>query len=80
MTVTNDQLASVLKAAETLLGARQDSMDTVDEWAALARAVATCTGRKTGEFLTAKDLRHLIEYDVAWNEDTDGALPIGDGG
>jgi hypothetical protein len=79
MTGTQAQLEAVLKAAHDLLGARQDSMDTIDEWAALARAVAACAGRTTVEYLTKRDIEHVREYGAAWDEATDGPLPADDG-
>ena len=56
MNSTTDQLSAVLAAAEKVLGARQDQMLTIQEWTALARAVAVCTGRKTANLLTERDL------------------------
>lgn len=76
MTATQAQLQAVLAAAEYLLGARQDQMLTVEEWAALARAVAACTGRKTADLLTQRDLEQVVEAPpVAWDEAVDGPLP-----
>jgi len=80
MTATQQQLQAVLDAAQTLLGHRQDCMDTVQEWAALARAVATCTGRKTADLLTPRDLEQVAEYRVAWDEAVDGPLPADEDG
>ena len=76
MPATQAQLEAVRSAAEELLGARQDHMDTVEEWAALARAVAACTGRKTRDYLTPRDLRDAATPPrLAWDEAVDGALP-----
>lgn len=75
MTATQTQLEAVLNAAQTLLGHRQDSMDTVEEWAALARAVASCAGRKTADLLTPRDLEQVVEHEVPWDGATDGPLP-----
>ena len=72
MAAIPQQLQAVLDAASTLLGARQDSMDTIDEWVALARAVAACTGRKTADLLTQRDLEQVAEYRVAWDVAVDG--------
>jgi len=70
------QLEAVLQAALYLLGARQDQMLTIEEWADLARAVAACQGRKTADYLTDRDLEDIAErYALEWDEATDGALP-----
>ena len=70
------QLDAVLQAALYLLGARQDRMVTIEEWADLARAVASCQERKTAEYLTDNDLEDIAErYALEWHEATDGALP-----
>jgi len=70
------QLEAVLQAAVYLLGARQDQMLTIEEWTGLARAVATCQGRKTAEYLTDRDLDDIAErYALEWDEATDGPLP-----
>jgi len=76
VTATPAQLENALQAALYLLGARQDQMLTIEEWADLARAVAACQGRKTADYLTEHDLEDIAErYAVDWNEGTDGALP-----
>ncbi len=78
MQATHAQLEAVLAAANHLLGARQDQMLTVEEWADLARAVAACTGRKTADLLIERDLEDATEYGLAWDEATDGPLPVND--
>lgn len=80
MTATQAHLEAVLKAAEYLLGARQDQMLTIEEWVNLARAVAAANGRKTAEWLTERDVEDIAEgnasgWDLAWNEEIDGPLP-----
>jgi hypothetical protein len=81
MTAANDheaQLGAVLQAALSLLGARQDRMLTIDEWAELARAVARCQGRTTVEYLADRDLEDLAErYGDEWDAAADGPLPTG---
>ncbi|MFM9994947.1 MAG: hypothetical protein ACKVU4_04000 [Phycisphaerales bacterium] len=78
-TPTQTQLEAVLQAALYLLGARQDQMLTIEEWANLARAVAACQDRKTAEYLTEHDLDDIAErYALEWDEATDGALPTFD--
>jgi hypothetical protein len=73
---TSTQLEAVVSAANALLGARQDQMVTVEEWANLARAVAVCTGRKTADLLTERDLEQAAEDPpLPWNEAIDGPLP-----
>jgi hypothetical protein len=75
-TPTHTQLEAVLHAALYLLGARQDQMLTLEEWTDLARAVAACQERKTGEYLTEHDLEDIAErYALEWDEATDGPLP-----
>lgn len=59
---THDRLRAVLDAASALLGARQDEMCTIDEWAALARAVADCTGRAPRDLLTERDIEDAATY------------------
>jgi len=77
MTATQSQLEAVLKAAEFLLGARQDQMLTIEEWVDLARAVAAANGRTTAEWLTERDLEDIAgPLDVEWDEAADGRLPI----
>lgn len=76
MPATIPQLEAVLSAAGHLLGARQDQMVTVEEWANLARAVAACTGRRTADLLTERDLEQAAEDPpLPWNEAVDGPLP-----
>jgi hypothetical protein len=73
---TIDQLKAVLNAAEYLLGARQDRMLTLDEWADLARAVAACTGRKTADLFSEGDLADIAErVSFGWDPEIDGPLP-----
>mgnify|MGYP000742292791 CR=1 FL=1 len=80
MTATQAQLEAVLTAATYLLGARQDQMVTVEEWADLARAVAACSGRKTADLLTERDLEEVADYPpLPWDEAVDGPLPKADG-
>lgn len=75
-TPTQTQLEAVLQAALYLLGARQDQMLTLEEWTDLARAVAACQERNTGEYLTEHDLEDIAErYALEWDEATDGPLP-----
>ena len=70
------QLEAVLQAALYLLGARQDQMLTIEEWADLARAVAACQERKTADYLTEHDLEDIAErYALEWDEAVDGPLP-----
>ena len=76
MNATTAQLEAVLSAAQHVLGARQDEMLTVEEWAGLARAVAACTGRKAADLLTPRDLEQAADYDLAWDQAVDG--PLGD--
>ena len=76
MPATHAQLEAVLIAAADVLGGRQDRMLGLEEWAALARAVAACNGVKTADLLTERDLddiADLISFD--WNENIDGPLP-----
>ena len=81
MQATPTQLEAVLTAANYLLGARQDQMVTVEEWADLARAVAACSGRKTADLLTQRDLEQVAEYPpLPWEKAVDGPLPRGDEG
>jgi len=80
MTATHAQLEAVLAAAKRLLGARQDQMATVEEWADLARAVAACTGGRTADLLTERDLEQIAEEPpLPWDEAVDGPLPESDG-
>ena len=70
------RLEAVLQAALYVLGARQDRMLTIEEWADLARAVAACQERKTVDYLTEDDLEDIAErYALEWDEATDGPLP-----
>ncbi|MCE7974821.1 MAG: hypothetical protein DYG92_10960 [Leptolyngbya sp. PLA1] len=76
MTATHARLEVVLAAAKRLLGARQDQMVTVEEWAGLARAVAACTGGRTADLLTERDLEQIAEEPpLPWDEAVDGPLP-----
>ena len=75
MTTKPEQLEAVLKAALNVLGARRDHMETIDEWIAVARAVAAANGCKTRDLLTERDLDHVREYEMEWDEATDGPLP-----
>lgn len=59
MTATPQQLQAVLTAALDLLGARQDQMITIQDWLALAQAVAVATGRRRVDLLTDRDLEYL---------------------
>jgi len=73
---TQAQLEAVLQAALYILGARQDKMVTVEEWADLARAVAACTGGRTADLLTERDLEQIAEEPpLPWDEVVDGPLP-----
>ncbi|MCC6677875.1 MAG: hypothetical protein IT436_12080 [Phycisphaerales bacterium] len=66
----------LLDAAERLLRARQDDMLTVEEWTALARAVAARTGRRTADLLTPRDLEEVAgDPPLPWDEAVDGPLP-----
>lgn len=56
MPATQPQLEAVVTAATELLGARQDQVVTPDEWIALAKAVAACTGGNHLDLLTDRDL------------------------
>ena len=75
MTTTPEQLEAVLEAALNVLGARRDHMDTIDEWLALARACAVANGTTTASLLTERDLEQVVEYEMEWDEATDGPLP-----
>lgn len=70
-----DRLRSVLNAALNLLSARVDHMATIEEWAALARAVAACQGTKTSAYLTEQDLEQAARYEPDWDPERDGPLP-----
>jgi hypothetical protein len=78
MPATPAQLEAVVSSAKFLLGARQDEMVTLDEWVALARAVAACTGQKTADLLTERDFVQARHYEIPWDEATDGRLPNSD--
>ncbi len=76
---TQAQLDAVLQAAIYLLGARQDRMLTIEEWADLARAVAACQQRQAAEYLTEDDLDDIAERCAfEWDEAADGPLPSHD--
>jgi hypothetical protein len=76
---TREQLESVLHAALGLLAARQEHMVTIDEWAALARAVASCQGRTTIEFLADSDIDAIAQRaGLEWEYATDGAINVED--
>ena len=73
---THEHLTAVLDAAATVLAHRQQQMLTVEEWANLARAVAACTGQKTADLLTDRDLEQVTEHPpLPWDEAVDGPLP-----
>lgn len=79
MPVTQPQLEAVLIAAADVLGARQDRMLGLEEWATIARAVAACNGVKTADLLTDRDLDNIAERAAFdWNEKTDGPLLAAD--
>lgn len=72
---SHEQLTAVLDAAATVLAHRQAHMLTVEEWAALARAVAACTGQKTADLLTERDHEQVAEHPpLPWDEMRDGPL------
>jgi hypothetical protein len=76
---TREQVESVLHAALGLLAARQEHMVTIDEWAALARAVASCQGCKTIELLADSDMDAISERaSMDWDDATDGAINVED--
>jgi hypothetical protein len=76
---TREQLESVLKAALGLLAARQEHMVTIDEWTTLARAVASCQGRTSIEFLADSDMDAISERaSIAWDDATDGLIDVRD--
>ncbi len=70
-----DPRDAVLDAALALLEARISHMETVDEWVALARAVARCQGMKTVGYLTDRDLDQVAEDEMDWDVQRDGPLP-----
>jgi hypothetical protein len=75
MTCTPAQLQAVVDSAHDLLDKRRTAMDTTEEWVALARAVAACTGRLASDLLTTRDLENVAEYGLPWDEAVDGPLP-----
>jgi hypothetical protein len=76
MATNPQQLEAVLAAAATVLARRQDGMLTTEEWVALARAVAACTGATTASLLTDRDLEDAAAAPaLPWDEATDGPLP-----
>lgn len=70
-----DANANLFAAAPDLLAARQDGMVSVEDWMALARAVAACQERKAADYLTEEDFDNIIENERDWDEATDGPLP-----
>jgi hypothetical protein len=70
-----DPRDAVLEAALALLSARIDHMVTIEEWTALARAVARCQGMKTSAYLTEEDLFEAARYEHDWDTERDGPLP-----
>lgn len=60
---------NLLDAAGAALDARRAGMLTAAEWAALARAVAACTGGRAEDLLTERDREHAAEYGVSLGED-----------
>jgi hypothetical protein len=70
-----DPRDAVLDAALALLEARAAHMLTVDEWVALARAVAACQGMQTVGYLTDRDLDQIAEDQMDWDAVADGPLP-----
>ena len=70
-----DPRDAVLDAALSLLEARASHMATIDEWVALARAVARCQGTQTVGYLTDNDLDRVAEDEMDWDTDRDGPLP-----
>lgn len=75
MHATPDHIEALIKAAEYLLGARQDQLLTIEEWIALARAVGAVRGRATADLLTPHDLEDVRQFAIEWNEHVDGPLP-----
>ena len=49
-------------------------MLTIEEWVALARAAAIANGTTAASLLTERDLEDIAEYQVDWDEATDGPL------
>lgn len=70
-----DPRDAVLDAALSLLEARAAHMVTIDEWVALARAVARCQGMQTVGYLTDDDLDQVVEGEMDWDDQRDGPLP-----
>lgn len=70
-----DPRDAVLDAALALLEARASHMVTIDEWVALARAVARCQGLQTVGFLTDDDVDQVVEDEMDWDDQCDGPLP-----
>lgn len=70
-----DPRDAILEAALALLEARAAHMLTVDEWVALARAVAACQGLQTVGYLTDRDLDQVVEDEMVWDTERDGPLP-----
>lgn len=70
-----DPRDAVLDAALALLEARAAHMLTVDEWVALARAVAKCQGMQTVGYLTDRDMDQVAEDEMDWDTERDGPLP-----
>lgn len=66
---------NLLDTAEAVLAARRDEMLTIEEWAALAKAVAACTEQYASDLLTRRDLEQVVEYRVPWDVAADGPLP-----
>jgi predicted mannosyl-3-phosphoglycerate phosphatase (HAD superfamily) len=66
---------NLLQAVLHLLEARRADMLTIEEWTGLARAAAACQEAQTAAYLTERDLEDIAEYEVEWNEATDGPLP-----
>ena len=74
-----DPRDAVLDAALSLLEARAAHMVTIDEWVALARAVARCQGMQTVGYLTDDDVDQVVEDEMDWDAERDGPLPDVDG-
>jgi hypothetical protein len=54
-------------------------MVTIDEWTTLARAVASCQGRTTIEFLADSDMDAISERaSIDWDDTTDGLIDVQD--
>ena len=51
-----------------------------EEWLLLARATAACTGAKTADLLTERDLEEIAAAPrLPWDDAVDGPLPDPDG-